>query len=65
MAEPDARQALLELMAKWHQLADQIDTFNGANTADLAKCPFPPASWQNTDKLLKLQHHQAGMRSVH
>jgi hypothetical protein len=64
MTSVDDRQALLTLMVRWQQLAEQIDQFNCANKAYTGERLFPPAFWADAEISFELQR-QATARRYH
>ena len=65
LSDVNARRALLELMVKWHQLAERIEQFNGANRIDAGEGLFAPALCHSADPPFELEHHQAGAHTRH
>jgi len=60
----DDRQALLTLMMRWQQLAEQIDQVNSANEFDTGQFPVPGAFYANAETSSEVRH-QARARSYH
>jgi hypothetical protein len=64
MTSVDDRQALLTLMVRWQQLAEQIEQFSGANRIDTGSSA-PPAFCADAEISFELQRHQATARRYH
>jgi hypothetical protein len=65
IADADARQQLLKLMANWHQLVEQIDQFNNKNNANSSESLSLSGFCLNSNILLERQHLQAGVHWSH
>jgi len=52
-------------MVKWHQLAERIEQFNGANRIDAGEGLFASALCQSADLPFELEHHQADAHTRH